>query len=94
MSENNIHYKILWLLTYNFRVDNNLPISSASFREDLKFSRWDINLFLYYVEQTLGLQLNKGLEIEVDNVNQLVDLILNETMKSQSRRNENFALAS
>lgn len=94
MSAYYIHYKIIWLLTFNFRVDNNLPISSASFREDLKLSRWEINLLLYYVEQTLGLQLNKGLDGEVDNVNQLVDLILNETMKSQSRRNENFALAS
>jgi acyl carrier protein len=81
MSINEIHYKILWILNYNFKVDNELNLSAASFTNDLKFNSWEINMLLYYIEQALDIKLKRGLETEIDTINQLVSQISKKSSK-------------
>ena len=94
MSANELNYKILWLLTYNFKVNNHLHLTTASFSKDLNFNQWDINLLLYYIEQNFNVTLKKGLENEVDNVHQLVSLTLNEMHNKKLQQKNLFAIAS
>lgn len=75
MSINEIHSKILWNLIYHFNLDFKDNLSSASFKNDLKLNTWEINMFLYYIEQQLDIKLSKGIETEIDSINQLIGRI-------------------
>lgn len=93
MSINEIHYKILWILIFNFKVDNERNISTASFTNDLKLNSWEINMLLYYIEQALDIKLKNGLENEIDTINQLVCQISKKDSNKYSTTNRKLSVA-
>lgn len=80
MSLYDIHSKVLWVLTYHLKIDLRENISSTSFRKDLNLNIWEINLLLYYIEQALNFKFSKGVEHEIDSINQIVLKISKENL--------------
>jgi len=81
MSEIEIANRVNWILNINFQSKPEISLSTANLIDDLGLNCWEINLFLYYIEQSFNIKLKPGLEKEISSLSEIVNKVLEEINK-------------
>ncbi|MFO8022088.1 MAG: hypothetical protein R6U65_06455 [Perlabentimonas sp.] len=83
MSHTDIYNKIRWILMANFSLKEPNNHYKANLTQDLGLDAWDINLLIFFVENTFNIRFNQGIEKDVSNLKELALMVQQKTANKE-----------